>query len=109
MVPRCGIAVLVRPALVAVALIVATMNSAPAATAASPPPASARLGRALDAWARPFVSAGQLSGNLLVVKGRSIVLERSWGAANVELGVPNRPDMRFNIASITKPMTILMA
>lgn len=107
-------------ALVRAAVLLAAIALGPAVSAgqaASPAAAratwlaadSARIGRALDAWAQPLVAARQLSGNLLIAKGRSIVLERSWGAANFELGAPIRADTRFCIASITKPMTVLMA
>ncbi|NOT34685.1 MAG: beta-lactamase family protein [Candidatus Eisenbacteria bacterium] len=71
--------------------------------------AGARLGRELDAWARPLVAAGQLSGNLLIAHRDRIVLERSWGMANYELQVPNTPETRFCVASITKPMTVIVA
>jgi len=105
--PRETAMVLKRSAAALAAAIVLLHSAAMAAAPA--PPDSARLGRALDAWARPLVAARQLSGNLLIAKGRGIVLERSWGAANFELGAPNRPDTRFCIASITKPMTVIMA
>lgn len=83
------------------------------AAAPDPPPApsvnAAALGRSLDAWAKPLVASGQLSGNLLIARRDRVLLERSWGMANVELGVPNTPDTRFCIASINKPMTVILA
>ena len=38
-----------------------------------------------------------------------MVVERSWGSANAELGVPVTPATRFNIASVTKPLTTTLA
>jgi len=69
----------------------------------------ARLGQVLDAWVRPLVERGDLSGQLLVARDGTIILERSYGFANRELGVPIRPESRFCVASITKPMTIILA
>jgi len=69
----------------------------------------ARLARAVDAYARPLVERGDLSGRLLVARRGTIVLERSFGLANRELQVPITPESRFCVASITKPMTLIMA
>lgn len=72
-------------------------------------PDATRLGRAIDAYARPLVDAGHLSGQLLVTRGGKVVVERDYGWANRELEVSVTPETRFNIASITKPMTIIIA
>lgn len=71
------------------------------------PPAPEALGAAIDAYVQPFVDRGHLSGNLLVARGEDIVYERSFGMASYELGVPVTPDSRFNIASVSKPMTVI--
>src|SRR6185369_9526486 len=44
-------------------------------------------------------------GVVLIGRGDKIVLQKGYGDANVELGVPNRPDRVFRIASLTKPFT----
>jgi len=64
-----------------------------------------RFSHAMDAYVAPLVTGDQLSGELLVAQNGRIVLERSWGYANRELKSPVTPETRFNIASITKPMT----
>ena len=80
------------------------------AWAAAPPALdAARLGRELDAWARPAVQAGLLSGNLLVAHRDQVILERSWGWADLEHKQRNTPETRFCIASINKPMTVILA
>ena len=82
---------------------------APAAVAAAKPDArDARLEGALDAYTRTLVDAGHLSGQLLVAKAGVVIAERSWGMAQRELGVPVTPETRMNIASITKPTTIVL-
>lgn len=45
------------------------------------------------------------SGVVVVARGDSILLERAWGMADADLAVPNTPALRFNIGSLTKPIT----
>jgi CubicO group peptidase (beta-lactamase class C family) len=83
------------------------LSPRPAAQAAAPD--AAELGRALDAWVQPLVDSGLLAGNLLVARRDTILLERSWGFADAEAKVPNHPDLPSCIASVTKPMTVILA
>lgn len=73
------------------------------------PIAPAAFGRALDAWARPLVEGGWLSGQVVVSRDGTVLAERAWGLAHRELGAPVTPETRFCIASITKPMTGILA
>lgn len=63
----------------------------------------------MDAYVRPFLDMGHLSGQLLVARGDRIVLERCWGDADQELASKVTPETRFCIASVTKPMTSILA
>jgi CubicO group peptidase (beta-lactamase class C family) len=65
----------------------------------------ADLERRLDAWAKPLVDVGHLAGQLLVSERGVVIAERAWGMANREAHAPVTAVTRFNIASITKPMT----
>ena len=76
---------------------------------AAPAWAATPASRAIDAYAKPLVDRGDLWGQLLVVRRGEVLVERSWGLANAELGVPVTPETRFNIASVTKPMTVVVA
>jgi CubicO group peptidase (beta-lactamase class C family) len=67
------------------------------------------LARRIDAYVQPYLDDGHLSGSLLVARGGTILYERSFGMANRELGVPNTAETRFCVASITKPMTVVIA
>lgn len=87
-------------------VLAALVGGVPAQAAAADPP---RLGADLDAWARPFDKLGLLSGSLLIARDDRVLLERSWGWADAERRVPNTPETRFCIASITKPMTVILA
>lgn len=97
------------PALVVVALVVAAAAPAAALPARTAPPSAAGLARALDAWVKPLVERGDLSGQLIVARQGTILVERSYGFANRELRVPVTPESRFCVASVTKPMTIALA
>lgn len=48
---------------------------------------------------------GRFDGVALVARGDCVLLERGWGLANRDWGIPNEPDARFRIASITKAFT----
>lgn len=65
------------------------------------------LHRRIEAYLAPF-AATELSGTLLVARGSRVVLERSFGFASHELRVPFTPETPTNIASITKPRTIII-
>jgi CubicO group peptidase (beta-lactamase class C family) len=88
------------------AMLVLCMHAASALAATDADP---KLGKAIDAWARPLVANGHLSGQLLVARRGTVIVERSYGFANRELQVPITPDTRIAIASVTKPMTVLLS
>jgi CubicO group peptidase (beta-lactamase class C family) len=71
----------------------------------SPALTDAELAERIAAYVRPLAESGELSGTLLVDRGGRVIYEESFGLASYELGVPNRPETRFNVASLTKPVT----
>jgi CubicO group peptidase (beta-lactamase class C family) len=82
----------------------------PAPTPSAPrAPDDRALVQALEARLKPLVARGDLSGQLLVLRRGHVLLERCYGQANAELGVAVTPETRFNIASVTKPMTSVLA
>jgi CubicO group peptidase (beta-lactamase class C family) len=100
------LAPILRLALVGILMAPSTLCAARTATT---PVSDAQLARGLDAFVRPLVERGDLSGQLLIARGGKVVLERSFGFADRELRVPVSPTSRFNIASVTKPMTLVIA
>lgn len=102
---------MIRPVVIALLLGAAVAASPPSAAAAATatPPSSAALGRAIDAWAKPYVERRHLMGQLLVTRGDRVLVERSYGFANLELGAPVTPETRFCVASLSKPMTLMIA
>jgi CubicO group peptidase (beta-lactamase class C family) len=98
-----------RPSLLLAAVLTASLlppTHAANPTARTSSSAEARrLGAAIDAYARPLIAAEHLSGQLLVARGGQILVERSYGYASWELRAPVTAETRFNVASVTKPMT----
>jgi CubicO group peptidase (beta-lactamase class C family) len=68
----------------------------------------AEVVRRVNAYIAPLANH-ELSGTLLVARGNRILIERSFGFANYELGVRFTPATPTNIASITKPLTAIIA
>jgi CubicO group peptidase (beta-lactamase class C family) len=92
-----------------VTFVLFALLTAPSVAAAASPPESTRLAREIDRWSRPLVASGALAGQLLVSRNGSVLLERAWGQADRELRVPVDGGTRFNVASVTKPMTVMIA
>jgi CubicO group peptidase (beta-lactamase class C family) len=59
----------------------------------------------VDEYIKPFIDAGGFSGAVLIAKGGKIVLSNGYGMANYELDIPNTPQTKFHIASISKTFT----
>jgi len=63
------------------------------------------LAHELDALLASFHDAGQLNGSVLLAQGDEILYERGFGEANMAWDIPNAPDTRFRIGSVTKQFT----
>ncbi len=90
-------------------ILVSAAAQAPSRTAPEPAEevrtaASGAVGRVLDSVFRGFADSG-FSGTVLVALGDAIVLERGYGLADRERGVPARADTRYSTAGITKLFT----
>jgi CubicO group peptidase (beta-lactamase class C family) len=49
-----------------------------------------------------FHEEKRLSGTILISKNNNIIFEQAYGDASIQLGVPNKLDTKFHIASVTK-------
>ena len=77
-------------------------------TAAVPSAApDAQLASTVDDYVQPLVDLGVFQGTVLVARGEELLVEKVYGFANVELGVPNKPEQVFRIASLSKAFTQL--
>ena len=59
----------------------------------------------VDRYLAPFIQMKDFSGTILIAKNDKILLRKSFGAANYELSVPNKPQTKFQIASLSKTFT----
>lgn len=63
------------------------------------------LAERLDSYLNAWYEAGQFNGSALVAKGGDIILAKGYGMANMAWDVPNSPETRFDIGSISKQFT----
>jgi len=71
-----------------------------------PAPADARVPR-LQAYLAAASALGHLQGSVLVAEQGRLLVDTAFGFANLELGVPNTPDTRFRVASVSKQFTAM--
>jgi CubicO group peptidase (beta-lactamase class C family) len=59
----------------------------------------------IDALLKQYHEYGQLNGVVLVADKGKVIYEKGFGLANMEWGIPNTPETKFRIGSITKQFT----
>ncbi|WP_223640102.1 serine hydrolase [Corallococcus sp. EGB] len=62
----------------------------------------------LDKLLTQYHQLRQFNGAALVANEKGIVLKKAYGQANFEWNVPNTPDTKFRIASMTKQFTAMV-
>jgi CubicO group peptidase (beta-lactamase class C family) len=92
------------PAQVLRACLLIMLLAAPAAGAASPI-SDTELSRYADELLTATYPADQPGAVALVVRDGRTLLRKGYGLADLELGVPLRPDMVFEVGSVTKQLT----
>ena len=80
-------------ALIIVAFITATVASAQ------------QTAQKIDALMKQYYDYGQFNGSVLVAEKGKIIYEKGFGMANMEWVIPNQPDTKFRIGSVTKQFT----
>jgi CubicO group peptidase (beta-lactamase class C family) len=70
---------------------------------ASVPPSS--LETQIDSYVQPYVDGNNFSGSILIARQGKILLNKGYGMADYELSVPNTPQTRFHLASLSKSFT----
>ena len=59
----------------------------------------------IEALLKTYYDNGQLNGTVLVAENGKVVYKKGFGMANMEWDIPNQPDTKFRIASVTKQFT----
>jgi CubicO group peptidase (beta-lactamase class C family) len=62
----------------------------------------------IDELMRAYEQAGILSGTILVAEKGNVIYKRGFGYAHAEFKVPNTPDTKFRIASVSKPVVAIL-
>lgn len=71
-------------------------------------PCAAQGGTAeMDEYLRAAAERSHFSGAVLVARGGRVIVSRGYGLASVEHEVPNTPQTRFRIGSLTKQFTAM--
>ncbi len=70
-----------------------------------PLPAFADRAREIDALVQDHFAKGRIHGSVLVAEKGQVVYKGGVGMADIEWGVPNAPDTKFRLGSITKQFT----
>lgn len=58
-----------------------------------------------DEYINAYIKMERFSGSILIAKDGNILLKKGYGMANYELEVPNTPQTKFLLGSITKQFT----
>lgn len=61
----------------------------------------------IDEYMRIYEQKGWFSGTVLAAKKGDIIISKGYGMANYELGIPNTPQTRFHLGSVTKQFTAM--
>jgi len=55
-----------------------------------------------------YFEYGDFNGSVLVAEKGAIIYKKGFGSANMEWDIPNQPDTKFRLASITKQFTAML-
>jgi CubicO group peptidase (beta-lactamase class C family) len=65
-------------------------------------------GASIDELITSYHELGMFNGSVLVATNGEVVFSKGYGLANMEWAIPNRPDTKFRIGSITKQFTSMI-
>lgn len=71
------------------------------------PDASQDIVPKINAYMDGLVKAGRFNGSLLIARDGKVLVSKGYGMSNFELDVPNTPQTKFRIGSITKAFTAM--
>lgn len=79
----------------------------PSAVPTSTQTVEAQLASEIDNYLTTLAKQDQLSGSILVAVDGKVLLSKGYGMANLELDVPNTPQTKFQLGSLTKQFTAM--
>jgi CubicO group peptidase (beta-lactamase class C family) len=59
----------------------------------------------LDQVVQSYTTNNQFMGSVLVARGNDVLFSKSYGQANLEWNIPNTPQTKFRLGSLTKQFT----
>ncbi|MBN8470960.1 serine hydrolase [Corallococcus exiguus] len=62
----------------------------------------------LDTLLTKYHQLRQFNGTALIANEKGVILKKAYGQANFEWNVPNTPDTKFRLASVTKQFTAMV-
>lgn len=62
----------------------------------------------IDKLMQVYYDLGKFNGTVLVAEKGKVLYKKGFGLANMEWNIPNKPDMKFRIGSITKQFTSML-
>jgi len=62
----------------------------------------------VDSFIDSYVKKHNFNGTILISRNSKISFQKSFGLANFPFKVPNKPDTRYKVASITKAFTVVL-
>lgn len=83
----------------------AARTGAPNSPAASSTSVTSAIAARMEQVIQSYVAPGTFMGTVLVARDGKVVFDKAYGMANLELDVPNTPDTKFRLGSITKQFT----
>jgi CubicO group peptidase (beta-lactamase class C family)/Flp pilus assembly protein TadD len=66
------------------------------------------VAKTIDGYLMNMNKIGKFNGSVLVAEKDDVLLKKGYGYANVELKVPNQPNSKFDIGSISKQFTTVL-
>lgn len=62
----------------------------------------------IDELMTAYYDNGQFNGTVLVAEKGNVIYKKGFGLANMEWNIPNQPDTKFRLGSITKQFTSML-
>ncbi len=62
----------------------------------------------IDELMKVYHEYGQFNGSVLVSEGGKVIFKKGYGLAQMEWNIPNKPNTKFRIGSVTKQFTSML-